>query len=276
MDVKKINLGGSVTDYRKYYDPARPFFIAETACRAEGDDSPAFRNGVARLLAVGLVLDGKGSIEINGSRYELKKDTLFFIPKNSRFRISGDGSLFTDRILLDGEMAHKLVEWYLPSEPYAMQAGNAAYLFSGIRDLAETYADNYDEFLKYATLLFCSFMTDLNFRLTSADSGDVAHMVKLIIDYSSEEKLSVKDIADRLHYSVNYIIRAFRKEFGCTPAKYYAKRKIDVAMLFLRTGDASIGEISDRLHFVDQHYFSKAFKRETGSTPSEYRDSFRS
>ena len=167
-----------------------------------------------------------------------------------------------------------MIDWYLPENTYYIPDFNAEYLFSGMRDLLKTYSENIEEFIKYATLLFCSFMVDVKASL-SRECDNIAYKVKYMIDYSSHENLTVKDIADKLHYSVNYIIRSFKKEFDMTPAQYYLKRKIELAEMYLRTSSETVNEISDKLHFVDQHYFANAFKRQTGMTPSRYRAQFK-
>lgn len=118
-------------------------------------------------------------------------------------------------------------------------------------------------------------MVDVNAALSRNENQSVAYKIKYILDYSSHENVTVKDIAEKLHYSVNYIIRSFKKQFGCTPAQYYIRRKIELAKMYLRTSDYTLSEISEKLNFIDQHYFSNAFRHYTGMSPRVFRAKFR-
>ena len=59
------------------------------------------------------------------------------------------------------------------------------------------------------------------------------------------------------------------------PLKQYILRaKIEQANFLLTDTNKSISEISRELGFSDNHNFSRTYKRLTGLTPSEYRDTF--
>ncbi len=51
---------------------------------------------------------------------------------------------------------------------------------------------------------------------------------------------------------------------------YISIRIMELAETELRKGDKSIKEISDRLGFRDQFYFSKCFTAHYGITPKKY------
>ncbi len=278
MKVKKINLSDEATVLWNYYNPSMPFFvgiIGSSDCLSSNDKDYFVERNNSQITAIEYVRKGSGTLEINGKTFRVNEGDVFFVKKNSSHRYYPDKNnlWIKDWIVIDGELSRKMLDWYLPKDVY-VQHFNAEYMFSGMRDLLKSYSDNIEEFIKYATLLFCSFIVDLNASLTRNENG-VSYQVKNIIDYSSHQNLSIKDIADKLHYSVNYVIRSFKKDFGMTPARYYLKRKIDLAQMYLRTSDETVSEISDKLNFIDQHYFANAFKRETGLTPSRYRAKFR-
>ena len=249
--------------------------IGSSDCLSSNDKDYFVERNNSQITAIEYVRKGSGTLEINGKTFRVNEGDVFFVKKNSSHRYYPDKNnlWIKDWIVIDGELSRKMLDWYLPKDVY-VQHFNAEYMFSGMRDLLKSYSDNIEEFIKYATLLFCSFIVDLNASLTRNENG-VSYQVKNIIDYSSHQNLSIKDIADKLHYSVNYVIRSFKKDLGMTPARYYLKRKIDLAQMYLRTSDETVSEISDKLNFIDQHYFANAFKRETGLTPSRYRAKFR-
>ncbi len=279
MKVKKMNLSDEAVVLWNYYNPSMPFFvgtIGSSDCASTGDAGYFTQRKNSQISAIEYIKKGSGTLEINGTKIKVKEGGVFFLTKNSdhRYYPDKDDLWVKDWIQIDGELAQKMIDWYLPENTYYIPDFNAGYLFSGMRDLFKTYSENIEEFIKYATLLFCSFMVDVKASL-SRECDNIAYKVKYMIDYSSHENLTVKNIADKLHYSVNYIIRSFKKEFDMTPAQYYLKRKIELAEMYLRTSSETVNEISDKLHFVDQHYFANAFKRQTGMTPSRYRAQFK-
>ena len=53
--------------------------------------------------------------------------------------------------------------------------------------------------------------------------------------------------------------------------QYYVRMKIKEAKKLLRDG-FSIATVSEKLNFDEATYFTKVFKKVTGLTPSEYKD----
>ena len=69
----------------------------------------------------------------------------------------------------------------------------------------------------------------------------------------------------------NHIITLFRNEYGITPYRYFEKKKIEVAKLYLCNTSFTIDEVAQHLSYADRNYFSNCFKKHTGYAPAEYR-----
>ena len=63
----------------------------------------------------------------------------------------------------------------------------------------------------------------------------------------------------------------FKKRFHKTPARYIMLEKIEYAKQLLQMPHLSIMEVAERCGFSDVYYFSKVFKKETGTTPTSFR-----
>ena len=83
-------------------------------------------------------------------------------------------------------------------------------------------------------------------------------------------RIRVKDIADEIGYTENYISSVFKAEMGMSLLEYVNRRKIEMAKQIMDNNTIPIAEISDRLAFSNPGYFSAMFKKVTGMTPSEY------
>ena len=97
-------------------------------------------------------------------------------------------------------------------------------------------------------------------RLASHINKDFRSPAIDVTPYANELKLS-KD-----RFSV-----IFKKYFGYPPHQYHIMLKIKEAEFLLKHSNLSIGEISDYLGFSNQLYFSSAYKKHTGQTPSQTR-----
>lgn len=82
---------------------------------------------------------------------------------------------------------------------------------------------------------------------------------------------SLSDICREFHYSKNYIIRIFKKEFGVSPIQYVNDAKIKRAMYLLETTSRPVKEITEECGYSDYPYFYKRFVRKTGLSPLRWR-----
>lgn len=85
--------------------------------------------------------------------------------------------------------------------------------------------------------------------------------------------LTVSEVAEAALTSVSTLSALFKREVGNSVAWYIEDLVMSEAQNMLMQGGASVGEISERLGFCDQFYFSRRFKRRFGISPREYRTS---
>ncbi len=85
-----------------------------------------------------------------------------------------------------------------------------------------------------------------------------------------QHNISIPQLANVHNVSETSIKRIFKKYAGMGVHQYFKTLKINTAIQMLSDGK-SVTDISEKLGFCSQGYFSLAFKRETGFTPSDYR-----
>ena len=82
------------------------------------------------------------------------------------------------------------------------------------------------------------------------------------------KNLTVSDIAKYCNSSSSTIKRIFDKYAGIPIHQYFLKLKMQKATIMLKSG-TNVSDTAEKLNFCSQAYFSKAYKRETGFSPSE-------
>ncbi len=67
------------------------------------------------------------------------------------------------------------------------------------------------------------------------------------------------------------LVRAFRRWMNSTPNRYLTEVRIREACRRLEGREPSIDRMADALGFANRYYFTRVFKRHTGTTPGRYR-----
>ena len=88
---------------------------------------------------------------------------------------------------------------------------------------------------------------------------------------SLDRRLAVGALAAAEGIHPVHAIRAFQRFYGCTPAAFARRRRLDAAAEALRTGDASLVEVALAAGFADQSHFTRAFTAAYGLSPARYR-----
>lgn len=86
--------------------------------------------------------------------------------------------------------------------------------------------------------------------------------------------LSIKQVADKLNISQEYLRRIFKDNENTSPKKYLQDLRIRRASSLLTSGYYSVKQVAEKCGFMDEKYFSTAFKKATGIQPSKYRYDF--
>jgi AraC-like DNA-binding protein len=104
--------------------------------------------------------------------------------------------------------------------------------------------------------------------------GDERGIIRLLREYLEghyRSNVSLDNIVALSGMSAYHLIRVFRKEVGLPPHAYLEQVRINRARQFLRDG-SSITEVALMTGFTDQSHFSRHFKKMTGVTPGQYRN----
>jgi LacI family transcriptional regulator len=89
------------------------------------------------------------------------------------------------------------------------------------------------------------------------------------------DPLNVADLARRSACSRRSLEQRFHRTFGVGPGEYFRRARMEQARLLLREGNMLVYEVAEHCGFGSQHYFSSAFRRENGVSPSQYRNAHR-
>lgn len=83
--------------------------------------------------------------------------------------------------------------------------------------------------------------------------------------------LTVSEISDALFISKQVLQKKFKEDVGKTIGKYIDERVMEKAEQYLVNRNYSLSEISEKLGFCDQFYFSRRFTETHGVSPMRFR-----
>ena len=113
----------------------------------------------------------------------------------------------------------------------------------------------------------------MNIKGKISDNG-----MESVVDYierNLKRGISLEDVANHVNISTYYLSKIFKKEMGVNFITYVTDRKMDLAKEMLVNTDIPVLNIALDLAYNEANYFSKAFKKKTGLTPSEYREQYK-
>lgn len=104
--------------------------------------------------------------------------------------------------------------------------------------------------------------------------GGVDRVVRFL-NGNFQRQIRLEELARMAAMSENSLLHHFSGMIGTTPMKYLTRLRIRYAAELLHNTDMPVAEVAESAGFADPAYFSRAFRRETGLAPLDYRSSGR-
>ncbi|MBV7505605.1 response regulator [Bacillus sp. sid0103] len=93
---------------------------------------------------------------------------------------------------------------------------------------------------------------------------------RYIEKYYYKQNLTLQEVAQEVNVSPSYLSRLLKEELGSTFIDYLTQVRIQYAIKFMENPSYKIYEVADKVGYNTQHYFSTAFKKVMGVSPSNY------
>ncbi|MDO4535498.1 MAG: AraC family transcriptional regulator [Clostridium perfringens] len=116
-----------------------------------------------------------------------------------------------------------------------------------------------------------------NIQLSSKEGPPIIDLrVKKAVEYIHNnyyKDLNIDSIVEDLNINKCYFCCIFKRDTGMTYSNFINKFRIEKSKSILKNKELSILDIAIAVGFNNQNYYSMAFKKLTGVTPSQYRKS---
>lgn len=241
---------------------------------------------------IAIVTEGRGVKSIGLCEFEVKPNTLIFIPSSvihssHSFTQNTKGYIlsFDARFVLlkhsDKEVISNLSFFNPGNQPFLyVNNSHKQPLLNCFENIAQEYV-NYSLFkddLMQLYILELLFKVERLYKMQITTQGTFDNAVtkltsefkKLIEKHFLIEK-QVRFYAETMNLHPNYLNAAVKQSTGKTCSEWIHQRVLLEAKCLLRTTNLSVKEIAYYLSFADSAYFSKYFKKFSSKTPLEYK-----
>ncbi len=96
-------------------------------------------------------------------------------------------------------------------------------------------------------------------------------LAKAFIRDNVERSLSVAAVAAYCYLCPKQLTRIFERYEGTSPARFITEARLQRIKELLTESTLSLAQISERMHFSSEYYFSAFFKKHAGLPPGQYR-----
>lgn len=206
---------------------------------------------------------------IDGKRFDVNEGEAIFLPKGSRYeyRTGGGEDNYYTSINFEASFENPSFSVYNVENfhdiNYIKESFSELFKFGTLADKSKCLSIFYD-FLSYVLRL--ENMTEVEKSKHALIEPAIEYLKNHIYDCSFE----IEKLHKLCGISDTYFRKIFASRFGMNPKEYVLRERITHAKSILESGDYdSISEIALSVGYNDALYFSKAFKKFYGFSPSK-------
>ncbi|WP_034040890.1 AraC family transcriptional regulator [Wocania ichthyoenteri] len=222
--------------------------------------------------------EGSGEVVINNKNFELIPNTYIIIPPgiSHHYKSSEKQPWTIYWAHFFGEKSDILYSRYL--DEVKMHVGKIPLNESRLKKMIEmidTLENNFEsKNIEITNINFYHLLSSIIYHIEPSPSflnTDPISQSITFLNKHIKEIFKVEDLALQQNLSVSRYTELFKKKTGFSPIKYFNNIKIQKSCQYLYFTDLTIKEISLKVGFKDQYYFSRAFSKLIGMPPSKYK-----
>lgn len=221
------------------------------------------------------VLRGKGRIITERETAEVERGSCLLLFPETHY-VGEHGS---DHLLIMN------VHFSFSGAERALFRGELPFLYRKIHDISymrstlsrvirlynSAKAGDAEAFFRAALAEYFLSGTEEESRELGKDKPGIVQKICDIINISPEAPHSLADLAAEYGYSADYLGRIFSRGAGIPFSEYLANARVNKAKFLLSSTSLSVEGVAEALGYYDACYFSRQFKRITGTSPGKYR-----
>lgn len=229
-----------------------------------------------------LVSDGAGTFETESlppSRYEAPFLFVVFPGVWHRYQPDPETGWQESWVGFRGKFAESMLSaGTLAHDRPIHQIGNSEMLLAQvqlIQDEVKAEAHGFRLIAGTALMQILALATTLPERKAEEDHPmrKVVRRACFLMRQRSDSPLLPEELAAELNTGYTYFRRMFRKYTGISPKRYHSQLRLQRVKRLLRDSSSSISDVADKFGFASPFHFSNWFKKETGLSPRDWRQS---
>lgn len=229
-------------------------------------------------IELALVKKGKTKVTVDSVVYNVEEGDLIIVFPNQMHRFETIDREKYILLIVNPDLLSELTKIFISGIPTSNLIKGGALdpeLWSLAQSISKTYSEDepYKDTVLHGYLL--AFFGKLLPRLTIKDvPSKECNVLGSILNYcinNSDKPLSLDLLEKELHISKYYISHTMSSKLQMGFNDYVNSLRVSNACRLLQKTDKSITEISDLVGFNTLRTFNRAFLKQMGMTPSEYR-----
>lgn len=113
------------------------------------------------------------------------------------------------------------------------------------------------------------------YPVSDEDRIHIEQLIQYLKDHP-DQNLKLEEMAALSCMSLSKLKYTFKAVTGSSAGEFQNQNRLRQAALLLKTSDQAIGEIAKKTGFHSSSYFSSQFRKQTGISPRQYREKYKS